>query len=301
MCKSVYIFIAVWLLLFAGKISAQHERIFFHSAGVSTMSGIVAPPAQPIQSVISIYQRPAQGGDPVFLRTETVNRLYSDMGLIIFSATYNLRWNFLEPDNNKAFSLSTAPTLGVTSFYLLGRLGHFSLPLLADFNFGYKATRYSEKIYGGHFGLGWEFLGAGLVKTKTENTLISDYGARFWTMPMLRAGFRAKHYFVDFYFSAIRIQNTPGGFVTEADLAGEFQLSQYAKKEDGEPQYVPLGLAGNGTYEDIFERRKDMQEKVYSSYYFKIVFGLYLKDGRATKKREKEQNAQRRIDNYAFR
>ncbi|MCA6362747.1 MAG: hypothetical protein IM638_06890 [Bacteroidetes bacterium] len=301
MCKPAFAFIAVWLLLFAGKISAQHERLFFHSAGVSILSGIVAPPAQNIQSVISIYQRPVQGGDPVFLRTETVNRLYSDMGLIIFSATYNLRWNYLEPNKNSAFSLSTAPTLGVTSFYLLGRLGHFSLPLLADFNFGYKATRYSEKNYGWHLGVGWEFLGAGLVKTKTDNTLISDYGSQFWTMPVFRAGFRAKHYFVDFYFSTIRIQRTPGGFLTEADLAGEFQLSQYEKNEDGEPQFVPLGLAGNGTYEDIFERRKGMQEMAYSSYSFKIVFGLYIHNGRATRKLEKEHNARQRIDNYAFR
>lgn len=301
MRKPAVAFIALCLLLLAGKLNAQRERLFFHSIGISTMSGVVAPPAQPIQSVISIYQRPTQGGDPVFLRTETVNRLYSDLGLIIFSATYNLRWNFLELNKQNSFSLSTAPTLGVTSFYLLGRLGHFSAPMLIDYNLGYKATRFSDRDYGGHVGLGWQFLGAGLVKTKTENTLISDYGAQFWGMPVFRAGFRAKHYFVDLYLSAIRIQNTPGGFVTEADLAGEFQISAYDKKEDGEPQFVPLGLAGNGTYEDIFDRRKGMQEKVYSSYYFKIVFGMYMWDGRGSKKLRQEEEIKRRTDNYAFR
>jgi hypothetical protein len=301
MHKSACALIAVWLLLFAGKLNAQRDRLFFHSIGVSTMSGFMAPPAQPVQSVISIYQRPTQGGDPVFLRTETVNRLYSDLGIIIFSTTYNLRWNFLETNKHSSFSLSTAPTLGVTSFYSLGRLGHFSAPLLIDCNLGYKATRFSDREYGGHVGLGWQFLGAGLLKGRTENTLISDYGAQYWGMPVFRAGFRAQHYFIDLYVSGIRIQNTPGGFVTEADLAGEFQISAYDKKDDAEPQFVPLGLAGNGTYEDIFDRRKGMQEKVYSSYYFKIVFGLYLYDGMGSKKLRREDEIKRRTDNYAFR
>ncbi|MCU0434111.1 MAG: hypothetical protein MUC87_11700 [Bacteroidia bacterium] len=307
--KTVCIIVVAWLMLFAAKLHAQKESLFFHSIGFSLLSGVVAPPAQPVQSVISIYQRSTQGGDPVFLRTETVNRLLSDPGLIIFSATYNLRWNFLEINKHKSFSLSTAPTFGITWFYLLGDVGHFSAPLLVDYNFGYKATRFYDREYGGHIGLGWQFLGTSLIKGDANNTLISEYGAQYWAMLVFRAGFRAHDWFFDLYFSAIRIQNTPGGFLTEADLAGDFQSSDFSNKGHNEPEFVPLGLEGNGTYEDIFELRRGMQEKVYSSFYFKIVFGFHLSDGRGSKKlrqeyetkMKRELEMKKRTEKYAFR
>ncbi|MCU0434112.1 MAG: hypothetical protein MUC87_11705 [Bacteroidia bacterium] len=300
MYRSAPVFIAAWLLLFAGKTHAQDDRLFFHSLGACLFSGMLAPPAQYIHTDVNVYARPVQGQDPVFLRKETVTRLYADPGLIFFELTYNMRWNIAEPNRNSSISLSTSPSLGFSDFNSVGRKGHFTVPLFADLNFGNHATDDSNKQRGFHIGLGWQFLGAGLYKYKSKNRFISDYGTQFWMMPALRAGVRLKRWYFDLYLSMISTHTTTAGFVSEADLAGDFDVYDSGSKVLIDSLGEFTLLPPNSTYDDIFEIRRDDVEKVRSSYSFRFVFGFYLADGLGKKRRKIREAPKLKAEQYAF-
>ncbi|MCU0434110.1 MAG: hypothetical protein MUC87_11695 [Bacteroidia bacterium] len=282
-------------MLFAGKIYAQDGRLFFHTLGITTLAGATAPPSQNIQTVVNIYQRPQPGQEPVFLRTEVINRKYSDLGFMAFGFTYGLRWNMVELNRHNAISLSTAPSFGFTIFEESKRLGDFAVPFYLDYNWGRKATIDSDKTTGWHLGAGWQFTATGFITYQPRNTLLTGYGPHFWGMPAVRCGMRTKNAFFDLYLSAIRVETTNGGFTSEADLAGEFGADTKFSN------YVPIDLPMNSTFEDIYDRRKDMQEKVYSAFYFKLVIGVTVHDGRAKKRRVIREKKKTLYENYALR
>ncbi|MFT3945958.1 MAG: hypothetical protein QM763_03200 [Agriterribacter sp.] len=103
------------------------------------------------------------------------------------SASYFPRYNFVEYDNT---SVSVGMPLGVgigiaNSIYNdYGLAFAYDIPLVLDYNFGYKSTMENDSRVGGYLGAGFGYYGITVSKSS-----YSDFSARSYG-PMVRAGFR---------------------------------------------------------------------------------------------------------------
>ncbi|MGH2643819.1 MAG: hypothetical protein ACRDE2_07725 [Chitinophagaceae bacterium] len=114
--------------------------------------------------------------------------LFSSFELEQFNLTYFPRYNFIERDNS---SVSVGLPVGFGLGLVIENYGNpgsiaggFDVPVVLDYNIGYKSTMDNDSRFGGYFGVGFGYLKDFLDKNDNLGFTGAIYG------PMIRGGFR---------------------------------------------------------------------------------------------------------------
>ncbi len=95
-------------------------------------------------------------------------------GYGVLAGMYAFRYNFSEPDSEKAFSLSVQPALSVGFYSNAGRF-YFNLPVMAGWDFGAGSTYNSNANVGGFLRLGFEYNVLPLLKDMSDVEISREY------------------------------------------------------------------------------------------------------------------------------
>lgn len=159
-------------------------------------------------------------------------------GTTLVSFTYEFRYNLYHYIDKASVSTSIPIAGSLNIFEREGRMFSFTLPVFFDANYGMHSTYNNIDRIGGHIGVGYQVVFAGLIR---EAGYHNGKGST-WTQPVFRAGgkfpFHKRNCFFDMYWGLGKTYKAFGGY------------SPY----NGEPLYG----------------------KVLSKLYFKIVFGWLI-------------------------
>jgi len=145
--------------------------------------------------------------------------------------------------NEKSISLNFYPTIGLGA--IENRFLNVSLPLMICLNKGNVSTYSSKKDGGITFGVGAEFIKAGLIKTKDDIYLEQE-------------GFRPK------VLSLIQpCANLGLRYFTHADHAQEINLK--------------FGLRRDKVFDDIYHKMPSTSKSTYTDFWFRLTMVHYIR------------------------
>jgi len=107
-----------------------------------------------------------------------------DLGISLATLSLEMKYNVHELNSDMAISVASSPALGLMSFTEGdGNIGHYRIPIMAQFDWGNLSTFESLKDFGVGFGIGYQFASYGIFGDQSAlsaNGLVSRLGFRYF-------------------------------------------------------------------------------------------------------------------------
>jgi hypothetical protein len=161
------------------KPLSWREKNFFHTIGVTAFLEVNRPPAG------KYYQQRSQSNIP----GDTVVNYEGTGAVTILSVTYDPRINIYHYRDFASLSVNLPVEFAISTYEPSGGFGTFVLPVFIDLNLFNHSTFNNIDRWGGHIGVGYQYIFGPLTK---------DYGGRRlggmgWHTPVFRAGIKGPY------------------------------------------------------------------------------------------------------------